>query len=107
MADTVYLYVEMPDGTYRLPAVFIAENRAAYMASHDNPNMPTSDLAWQQTFNDERSFAMKDEEELIDWAHNNLNWSDVKEHARKVDDLGGIDWEEHWANGRMWIKREE
>lgn len=36
--------------------------------------------------------------EIEDWAENNINWSEVVEHARLINE-GETDYQEGWVNG--------
>lgn len=89
-----WIRVEMPDGSkWDVPVMAVAMNRARYYADKD--------------FNGdvERSLSMdtlpyfEDESEILDWARNNMNWSDVVGVAVKVDEPTKVDFEEGWVNG--------
>jgi hypothetical protein len=84
MSDDGYIYITFSNGDrFRLPKRAVAEPRAEYYASvdHDDPNSNE----WQQTFNREVKFALKEDYELKDWLKNNMNWSDIEDEAEKVD----------------------
>jgi hypothetical protein len=42
-----------------------------------------------------------DDDDLIDWAQNNMNWSDVKAHAVQVQEADENNMEDSWVNGEM------
>jgi hypothetical protein len=44
-----------------------------------------------------------DEDELLDWAKNDMNWSDVREHARQVKEADPCDMQESWTEGDMAV----
>jgi len=93
------LRVTMPDGNkYDVPVDLIALHRAEYYAKHDTGKSsgPEFDKAIKQEFD----YAMKNADEIMDWAPNNMNWSDVSEHAKKVaKPLSPEDFQEGWLNG--------
>lgn len=83
-----YLRVTMPDGSrWDVPAETIARNKANHYA--DEP--------------DEFENTMKDEDDLMDWAANNMNWSDVAGCAIKVLASAPVDFQEGWMNGEKEI----
>jgi hypothetical protein len=95
-----YLEVIMPDGSkWDIPAKIIAENRAKYYAEHDTDK--TSGEEFDKVFKEEVELLLNDpdgEDVIIDWAANNMNWSDVKDFAVKVSDME-VDYQEGWVNG--------
>ncbi len=54
----------------------------------------------------ERSFA-DDPALLIEWARNDMNWTDVRDHAVRVSEADPIDMEDSWANGKMAVIGED
>lgn len=91
-----YLRVTMNDGTrWDVPAEVIAQNRAKYYAEID----PTT------TLEEEYSYAMEDDGELMDWAANNMNWEDVEKYAVRAPDAPkeAPDYQEGWVNGEKEI----
>ncbi|WP_109479170.1 hypothetical protein [Paraburkholderia sp. C35] len=44
-----------------------------------------------------------DDDDLADWAQNNMNWSDVKAHALQVQGADENNMEDSWANGEMEV----
>jgi hypothetical protein len=64
--------------TYAIPAEFVANARAKYYADKD---VLKSGGVFAEIFQQEFEFTMKDDEELLDWLENNVNWEDVKEIA--------------------------
>lgn len=85
-----YLRVEMPDGSeWDVPARLIADDYATYYAKADTA----------MSFDDHRADAMGDDEQLIDWAENNMNWSDVAAHAVRFFGEQFPDYHDGWING--------
>jgi hypothetical protein len=88
----VELHVTMPDGSvWAVPAHLIAHNRATYYA--------------EDGYQEEYDYTMGDDAELEDWAANNMNWSDVAAHARKVEQSEPVDYQEGWVNGEKLVVR--
>jgi hypothetical protein len=78
--------------TYEVPTTFIAESRANYYAEVDGYERDS------QEYLDEIRYALDDEFELFDWVQNNMNWSDLKDYAVRIDD-DPIDEEQEWLDG--------
>jgi hypothetical protein len=74
----------------------IAENRArVYIEEHDG-DLPRALDNTVEFF--------ESEYEIEDWAANNMNWDDVKEHAFLYEkNSEPIDWQESWVNGEHEI----
>lgn len=90
------IYVDMPDCMrYAIPVEIIARNRAASYAKTDYDNDVTKSLR-----EDTLPLFESNDDEIIDWAQNNMNWSDVKDHAyivlRKTNDDA---FQDAWVNG--------
>ena len=88
------LEMKCSDGTrYRIPAQFIAENRARYYAARDKDT----------SFEEELAFTLGDHYELTDWASNNMNWADLAVVAVKVEEPRDLDLQEEWLNSEKKI----
>lgn len=86
------LLVTMPDGSrWRVPADIIARDRAKYYAEHADTSMQ-----------EEYRSAMRNGNELIDWAESNMDWKDVEKHASMVR-LPAVDYQEGWMNGEKTV----
>lgn len=97
------IIVEMPDGSrWGVPARLVAEDRSAYYAAKDTKNAPVDSEEYKSVFAAEYEYIMQDNDEMRDWARNNMNWSDVSAHARKLGDAE-CDYDEGWANGKMIV----
>lgn len=72
----------MPHDTFDIPAQVIAEERAKYYAGVDSKDgLMTFDEAYKR----ELQYTLGDDSELLDWAGNNTNWTDVEKYAVKVE----------------------
>jgi len=100
-----FLRVTMPDGSqYDVPADIIASNRAAYYAERDTKT--TCGAKYDKAFKEEYDYTLDNDDEIMDWSANNMNWSDVKSLAKKVEDSGKLsaeDFQEGWVNGEKEI----
>lgn len=89
----------MPDGSrWDVRADLIAANRSAYFAKHDQESEGADYAA---TYSRETEFVMANPVELIDWAANNMNWSDVEAGAKAAPPLPkpAVDFQDGWING--------
>ena len=86
-----YIRVEMPDLTkWDVPASIVARSYATYYAEADK----------ETPFDAYLAYVLEDDDELIDWADNNMNWSDVAAHAVRVETLPPLrDYQDGWVNG--------
>ena len=74
------ILVEFSDGkVYAIPAEFVANARAKYYADLDVKKGAKETFA--EIFQQEFEFAMKDDDELLDWLEGDMNWEDVREVA--------------------------
>lgn len=95
------LRVTMPDGSrWDVPVSVIARDRAAYYAKREFGGDVERSLA-----EDTWPLFAEDNYDILDWAANNMNWSDVKAHATRAPDRPQkpVDWEEGWCNGEKEI----
>lgn len=85
----------MPDGSkWEVPARVIAEDRAKYYASQEDA---------ETTYEQEFESTMKDHDELIDWAANNMNWEAVVAKASRAVPPPIVNYQEGWCNGEKEI----
>lgn len=98
------LVVRFPDDTvWAIDLDFIARDRASYYARVDCKYNRT--LVYDNVYQHELS--VQDDSDLLDWASNNLNWSDVRDHAHLLYvDPAEIDYEKEWSNAEMSIPKE-
>lgn len=91
------LRITMPDGSeWEVPASIIAKHRASYYGETEGP----------EGYRKEYEHAMKSNDELLDWAPNNMDWKDVSEHAKQVlpPNPPEVDFQEAWLNGPKEIR---
>ena len=90
--------VTMSDGSvWELPVLQIAANRATYYADKDG-------VSFSESFDDDTVPLFEgDDFEIIDWATNNMNWSDIELYATRVELPPTPDYEEGWVNGEHQI----
>ena len=62
------------------PAHLVANSRAHYYASVDF-NQEADPDGWKGGFQHEFDYTLSDDDELLDWAANNMNWEDVADEA--------------------------
>jgi len=92
----------MPDGSvWDVPAGIVGRDRAKYYADKEKG---------KNQYEEELEYILsKDgEDDLLDWAANNMNWADVKEYAMPVPiimDPRDMDknHQEGWCNGEKEI----
>lgn len=90
-----YLRVTMPDGTrWDVPVMVIAKDRADEYAHEFDGD------AAKSLNEDTLPLFLEDEDEIKDWAENNMNWSDVKSVAIRVPTKKKpVDYQEGWVDG--------
>ena len=77
-----YLRVTMPDGSkWDVPAEKIADHRANYYAKLDSERGIGS---FDDVYQEEKKYALGSSFELIDWASNSMNWSEVAQFAEEA-----------------------
>ena len=95
-----YLRVEMPDGSkFDIPVRDIAINRAnAYKKEFDNSVI-------RSLLENTVPFFEGDQDEVLDWAANSMNWEDVADAAIEVPraKVNNIDYQKGWVNGNKEI----
>lgn len=97
------LEVKMSDTeTWYVPISLIAENRAKYYAELDSSR---GDGDYKEVLQKEYQYAIGDDDELLDWAANNMDWDDVEREAFKVTITPKIDYQKQWVNGKKRIIR--
>lgn len=94
-----YLFVTMPDfSVWRVPVKVIADHRTRCAVSYYDQT-PEDALA-------ETESVFRHDGEVTDWAANNMNWAEVKEHAVLVRQ-GEVDFDDGWANGEKTLSNGE
>ena len=93
-----WIYVTFDREVWRFPAIIVAEKRADYYACTVDGYEKFSG-EWYSEFKE--SF---DRDNLIDWAHNNMNWIDVKDVAVQCKSFTEKDYAEMWTNADMDVE---
>jgi hypothetical protein len=108
-----FILVTMPDGSvWKVLASAVASNRAEYFAYADldtNADADTQQSAWRIAFDRDYQEVINDDTELLDWAANNMNWTDVAYYSAKVSEpeqLTPEQFQEGWINGEKRIVNE-
>jgi hypothetical protein len=98
----VALVVEFSDGSrWEISAMVIARQRAFYYANLDASR---GEGDFGDLFDKELAYTLSDKSELLDWARNNMNWSDVEKFATELPRYKHIDKQAEWPNADMEVK---
>ncbi|BDI33449.1 hypothetical protein CCAX7_55000 [Capsulimonas corticalis] len=80
---------------FDIPAEVVARHRADSYAIDEGER---GSLAYQKMFDEEFAYTLGSNSELSDWSSNNMNWSDLSLHARRVEvEKPKPDYEDLWA----------
>lgn len=74
--DKLYVITLANGDQWAVPVRVIAEDRAAYYAKKDNVSLESAMADTAEYFSDSDGY------EIENWAQNEMNWSDVKPHAK-------------------------
>ena len=97
------LIVEFPDRSiFQIPIGIIALNRAEYYAIKEGGD---DAVKYSTIFEEEYQYTLGDPTELIDWASNNMNWSDIEDYAIQ-ETTKGVDFNEEWASAIKSVLKE-
>jgi hypothetical protein len=102
MKKEKYLRVTMTDQTqWDIPAEYIAKLRATYYAKNAAVKEGADYTTYIAVYDEEFAHTMDSDDELIDWASNNMNWSDVCIYAQRVITIPPKqpDYQDGWVNG--------
>jgi hypothetical protein len=92
----------MSDGSrWDIPTYLLARERASYYAEQDAG--ANGGPEYDRIYQEEYSYTMGDDLELIDWASNNTNWSDVERDAVRVQEPVAVDLAAEWTNADKHI----
>jgi hypothetical protein len=93
------LVVTMQDGSkWGIPVHVIANHRAQYYYETGEFSSVAKSLA-----EDTIPHFEDDEFNIIDWAQNDMDWEDIKLHARLAEAAPPINYEYGWINGEKEI----
>jgi hypothetical protein len=98
MKTPKWIYVTFDREVWRIPANIVAESRAIYYACYVDGFEKDSEEYKQELQNS------YEPDELIPWAKNSMNWSDVAnvaEFQHKNEQF--IDYEKRWTNSEMEV----
>lgn len=103
-----YILVTMPDGSiWKVRAEIVVCSRAKYYAEQDSAKQGRT---YEAVFDEEYTYTLHNNDEILDWAANNMNWTDVSFGAEKlpqpVQVLTPLEFEEGWVNGDKKIVEE-
>lgn len=85
-----YLIIDMPDGNWAIPLQIIAENRAKH---YMQVNKTSFDDAYQESL----ALFAEDNYEPIEWASDNMDWSDVASNAIKLNNKT-VNYQDEWLS---------
>jgi len=86
--------VEMQDGsTWGVPVAMIARNRAAHYANEFGGDI-------ERSLAEDTIPLFEHPGEILDWAVNNMNWSDFDGRQVKVTDAPAPDFQDAWMSGK-------
>src|SRR5688500_98535 len=94
-----YLRITMPsdNSVWDVPVDVIAKAAANYWAERDPDT----------TYGIEFDHYMNENSEVLDWAVNNMNWSDISDHAVRVCIDESVDYEQDYTFADMEIVTHE
>jgi len=93
-----FIKIEMLDkSVWEIPARIVALHKATYYA--DKANSGERNVVFAKEF----EFMLEDDDEIIDWLQNNMDWSDIKSEAHKVTDNVDVDYEDDFCNREMEV----
>ena len=103
-----FLRVTFSDGkTFDIPSHIIVHSRATYYANHDAGECKRGVPApteWVKVYNEETIYTLSDNQEITDWAFNNMDWKDVAFDAKEVLSEGkNSNYEKEWTNVKSEI----
>lgn len=87
------IQITMPDNSvWGVPAELVAKDRGDYYAAKEGEDSGKAEYA----------ISLEDDDELLDWAANNMNWNDVV-HSAIMIRPGKVDYQEGWVNGKKRV----
>ncbi|MDD4297299.1 MAG: hypothetical protein PHC69_10165 [Ruminiclostridium sp.] len=97
-----YLRVKMSDGSmYDIPAEVIADHRANFYENNSAEKLAYHSSSVQPRLRKaEKEYTLNNDEILIEWATNHMDWKDVEKSALKVDLTNH---EEEWKTAEKQI----
>lgn len=86
---------------FLVPASVIAKARTDYYAIHVDGHEAGS-KEWQEEYN----HSISDDYEITDWLANNMDWVDIKEHAVKLEEDEGYDYDKGFFEAETEVVEE-
>ena len=100
MTTKRHLYVSFDNGdVFRVPISVVAHSYADYKVPDWRDSIPRL-----MDHNKITCTIMDDEEFLLGWAYNNVNWDDISFHAVRVDKPTSYDYNEGYMSAKLEIK---
>lgn len=97
------IVVEFSDGSeWTLMARPMAEKRADYYACEVDGHEKGS-KEWEQ----EVRHGLEDEDDLVDWVVNNMNWKDVRHYASRTKAPDVLDYDKAWSTAFVNLTEKE
>jgi len=100
-----FIRTVMDDGSeWDVPVRVIADHKGRYYANIKDEYRADKKSTDEEIYNREFEELMnaEDDYDIIDWAENNMDWSDVEQYAVKVS-TKKPDFQEGWMNGEKEI----
>jgi len=94
---TKYIRIEMADGKWDIPAAIIINNRAEYYSNQENNYADKN-----RVYGEEVDFLENNDNEIIDWLENNMDWNEVKASANKVENIT-VNYADGLCNGKKEV----
>lgn len=101
MSKSKFIIIAFSDGDYKIPADIIAKDRAKYYAELDSER---GDGEYDEIYKEEYEYTMNDNYELIDWAENNMDWSDISDQAERISISDDVDHNYEWINANKRVE---
>lgn len=99
------IYITFPnDDVWTITVRQVAEDRARYYAARDYAYGEAVGT-YADAYRAELDYGLRNEEELIDYLQNNMDWNDACRLA-KMRDSGGYDYAAEFDNARFEVKGE-
>lgn len=84
---------------WQIPTMVIAENRAKFYMDEFGDDL-------QRSLDEDTLPLFEDDSEILDWASNNMNWSDVANFAVQIKEEREPDYEKDWCNAKKKVVSE-
>lgn len=100
-----HIEITFPNGeVWRIPAQVVAEDRARYFSELDFKRGHAADK--ELAFQAELRFALRHNDELVDYLQNNMDWTDVQVYAVRVFSPEAYNYAEAFDEAKFAVKGE-